>query len=850
MTNQSKPAGTGAWQEQLKGQQRLLDFSPDVLCSFDSEGRFLMSNTASQKVWGYFPDELVGRCFTELVVPEDREAAWTIVAAAKADGDVRHFQNRTLRKDGSVVPILWMLQWEKGNGVVYAVAKDATEKVREEKTWKRQEDRLLRAYKLAGIGWWEWDVASQRSTISDELYELYGLRREDYPDFTIAHYYTLIHPDDITIVQQANTNSLQGRPSQYKHRMIRPSGEVIYVVNDVRVILDANGNVVVMYGTTKDITESKKAELALRSSEQRLTQTLENIDDGFITMDRQWTVLYINRKMEEMLPRTRKDIVGKNFWKELGDAVPQKYYSEYHRAFAENKPVHFEEYDAALGTWVEVSAYPSAEGLSIYVKDITERKQQQEALRESNQRYEYVTKATSDAIWDWDLQTNELFWGAGVQAIFGHHISKQNANMESWMRNVHPDDLERVMLGLQNVIGQTGNIWIDKYRYQKNDGSYAYVIDKGFVIRDETGKATRMVGAMQDITLQREAEQIIKVSAEQFRLLFFKSPKPKWIFRSEDWQITEVNQAAIDLYGYSREEFLSLRIPDLKVEADLPEFYSLMEHQIEQYQTIVRHVKKNGEVFYSELSTNAIDLATGRHFIVSGDDMTDKLRLQQKLIEEKIAAQKEIAKAILDTQERERSEIGKELHDNVNQLLTTAKLYIENIHYFPEQREAFVQKGVSLLQRSIDEIRFLSKQLVTPVMHDIGFEATIEELISHYQSLQLFEIGLHYAICEEVLDQGLKLTIYRIIQEQLNNIVKYAQASLVQVAVEYGENELKVVISDNGVGFDSRKISKGLGLKNMKNRADVYKGQVDIQAEPGEGSTITVTFPLLEQVTL
>lgn len=850
MTNLSKSPCTGECRSQLNRQQKMLDFSPDVLCSFDREGRFLTSNAASQKIWGYFPDELVGRCVTEIIVPEDQEAAKAIVAAAQAEGDVRQLQNRTLRNDGSVAPVLWTLQWDKESQVLYAVAKDATEKVKEEKSWKRQEDRLLRAYKLAGFGWWEWDVTSQRSTISDELYEIYGLRREEYPDFTIALYYTLVHPDDLALVQQANANSLQGRPSQYKHRMIRPSGEVIYVVNDVRVQLDANGNVMVMYGTTKDITESKKAELALRSSEQRLTQTLENIDDGFLTMDRQWTILYINRKMEEMLPLKRKDILGKNFREELGGVVPLKFYSKYERAFAENKPVHFEEYDSALGIWVEVSAYPSAEGLSIYVKDITQRKQQQEALRESNQRYEYVTKATSDAIWDWDLQTNEIFWGAGFHTIFGHHGGKQNANLESWMRNVHPADLERVMQGLHSVIERTDNMWMDEYRYQKKEGTYAHVIDKGFVIRDETGKATRMVGAMQDITDQREAEQTIKVSAEQFRLLFFKSPKPKWIFRQGDWQITEVNQAAMDLYGYSREEFLSLCIPDLKVEADVPEFCSIMERQVEQYQTIVRHVKKNGEVFYSEISTHAIDLATGRHFIVSGDDMTDKLRLQQKLIEEKIAAQKEIAKAILDTQERERSEIGKELHDNVNQLLTTAKLYIENIHYFPEQKEAFVQKGVSLLQRSIDEIRFLSKQLVTPVMHDIGFEATIEELISHYQSLQLFEIGMHYAICEEMLDQGLTLTIYRIIQEQLNNIVKYAQASLVQVAVEYGENELKVVISDNGVGFDSRKVSKGLGLKNMKNRADVYKGHVDIQAEPGEGSTVTVTFPLLEQAAL
>ena len=102
-------------------------------------------------------------------------------------------------------------------------------------------------------------------------------------------------------------------------------------------------------------------------------------------------------------------------------------------------------------------------------------------------------------------------------------------------------------------------------------------------------------------------------------------------------------------------------------------------------------------------------------------------------------------------------------------------------------------------------------------------------------------------MCEKLLDKGLKLTIYRIIQEQLNNIVKYAKASLVRVAVLFCNGELQVVISDNGVGFDCSKVSNGLGLKNMKHRAEMYKGNVDIRSSPGNGSVITVRFPAVER---
>ena len=833
---------------QLLEQQKLLDSSLDVICAIDAEGRFLQVTAAAQKLWGYHPEELRGRHCMDMVVPEDHALTETIGKAVLAGTEITNFQNRYRRKDGSVVPVLWSARWDEEAQIAYCVARDASEKAEVEKKAKASEEKLFRAYKLARIGWWEWDQKTRELSVSDEFYEIFGLDRGNTPSVTIDLYFSLVHPEDLPGVKEAMRLCREQTYHQFDHRVVRPSGEINYIIHYTETIRDAEGNLVQVHGTTKNITQRKTAEVALKQSEHRLLRILESIDDGFFTVDKDWTVTYWNQKAEEVLQRKREDILGKNLWEVYANAIPLKFYTEYHRAFQENRKVQFEEFFPPLHMWLEVSAYPSQEGLSVFFKNITRRKLQEEEIRENNRRYGYVTKATSDAIWDWDLVTGTVHWGEGAATNFGHDLAKLRSDINSWSKHVHPDDVARVRKSLDQLIEGSESKWRDEYRYRKADGTYAFVLDKGFVIRNEQGKAIRMVGAMQDISRQKEAELSIKLSEEQFRLLFYLSPKPKWMFRAADWQIIEVNQAAIELYGYAKDEFLGLTIPDLKLEADLPELDVLHNAQFEQYHNIVRHVKKSGEVFFTDLSIHAIDLPTGRHFIVTGDDMTEKLRLQQELIEEKITAQKEVAKAILDTQERERSEIGKELHDNVNQLLTTAKLYIENIRYFPQQAGEFVTKGVSLLQRSIDEIRSLSKQLVTPVMNDIGFEATIEELISHYQSLRLFDIEVHYAICEEALDKGLKLTIYRIIQEQLNNIVKYAQASLVTVAVLYGEDGIRVTVCDNGIGFDVARTSKGLGLKNMKNRAEVYKGTVEIQTAPGKGSSITVSFPVLEPV--
>ncbi|RYY64706.1 MAG: sensor histidine kinase, partial [Chitinophagaceae bacterium] len=195
-------------------------------------------------------------------------------------------------------------------------------------------------------------------------------------------------------------------------------------------------------------------------------------------------------------------------------------------------------------------------------------------------------------------------------------------------------------------------------------------------------------------------------------------------------------------------------------------------------------------------------------------------------------------------QEKERSEIGKELHDNVNQILTTAKLYIENIGYYPTQQADYVSKSAALLQRAITEIRNLSKALVTPVLYDIGLRATLEELIGQYRTLHLFTVHFNFDIAEERIENGLQLTVYRILQEQLNNIVKHARASKVGIDIRGEGERLRICIADNGVGFDLQQARNGLGLHNMKNRIEVFKGEMEMTSAPNMGCSICISFPL------
>jgi len=142
--------------------------------------------------------------------------------------------------------------------------------------------------------------------------------------------------------------------------------------------------------------------------------------------------------------------------------------------------------------------------------DIRDRKEREEKLRISNERFEYVSKATFDAIWDWDIENKELFWGENFEKYFGYDSSLSRANLDTWNNSIHPDDYVRVTATLDKVIAGAENIWADEYRFKRLDGEYAYVQDKGFAIRNREGKAIRMIGAMHDVTEQKKDEEKVK----------------------------------------------------------------------------------------------------------------------------------------------------------------------------------------------------------------------------------------------------------------------------------------------------------------------------------------------------
>lgn len=229
-------------------------------------------------------------------------------------------------------------------------------------------------------------------------------------------------------------------------------------------------------------------------------------------------IMFVNDAFTRMTGYSREAAIGQTPRILQGPKTDPKELERIRTAIEANTQVHAELVNYSKDGheyWVELDIVPvqSADGnvhqfVSIE-RDITERKESELRLRDSQERFRYIARATSDTVWDWNLSTDGIWWNDGLTRLFGYTPEQIEKTSASWTSRIHPDDLGRVVAGIHNFIEHAGEdeTWIDEYRFRKVDGNYRTVLDRGFVIRDTSGRGVRMVGGMVDVTVQREAAQ-------------------------------------------------------------------------------------------------------------------------------------------------------------------------------------------------------------------------------------------------------------------------------------------------------------------------------------------------------
>ena len=281
---------------------------------------------------------------------------------------------------------------------------------------------------------------------------------------------------------------------------------------------------------------------------------------------------------------------------------------------------------------------------------------------------------------------------------------------------------------------------------------------------------------------------------------------------------------------------------DLEIAKSL--FSSEMTNPGKNNSADIRFQQKNGEWMWAEVKgKNLLMEPSVQGMLINLNDISDRKKLEEELLLRENLRHKQVAQAAVDAQEKERADIGKELHDNISQMLTSTKLFLDILKN--KQPDELLDRSVNNINAIIKEVRSLSRSLVPSSISDLGLVASLHDLLENIRAANVIDVEFYPSAEEEMaLSPNSKLTLYRIAQEQINNIVRHSGAKQVYVELYPEEDVVEMVISDNGSGFDILTVKPGMGLKNIRSRAELLNGKAEIITSPGKGCKLKVIIPI------
>jgi PAS domain S-box-containing protein len=366
-----------------------LEASLNEIYIFDSETlRFSFVNTGACRNLGYSREELLTLTPLDLKTDYNEESFREMIAPLlRGESDRLRFDTYHRRADGSRYPVEVQLQLiERDDGRVFmAVINDLTERRRTEEQLRKNEALLHIAGRAARLGGWAVDVHAGRVSWSDEVCAIHEVPPGHRP--SVAEAIGYYPPEWRSRVAAALAACAErAEPLDMETELVTAKGRRVWVRVIGEADVGAGGAVVRIQGAFQDITERKQSEDEVRRLADRLTATLESITDGFLMLDQEWRVTYLNSEAERLLHRTREDLLGRIIWDSFPEAVGGRFQQEYQRAVNERCTVIFEEFFPPLDAWFEVRAFPATDGLAIYFRDMTGRRRAEEVRHEDEAR--------------------------------------------------------------------------------------------------------------------------------------------------------------------------------------------------------------------------------------------------------------------------------------------------------------------------------------------------------------------------------------------------------------------------------------------------------------------------------
>ncbi len=639
----------------------------------------------------------------------------------------------------------------------------------------------------------------------------------------------------------------------------------------------------------RDITERKRAEEAVRQSETLFRLVWSRSADGMRLTDAAGNVLMVNDAFCRIVGLTRVEIENHPLSVIYGAEQRNRILSRHCQRFAERSVVPHFETEVTLWNgrrlWLEVSnSFLDLEGrptllLGIF-RDVTERKRAERELRDAQERFAIVTRATNDAVWDWNLLTDSHWWNEGFETLFGYARDRVEPGLDSWYLRIHPDDKERVVAGIHAAIHGSGRYWSDEYRFRRADGSYAFVYDRGYVLYDERDQPVRMIGSIMDVSERRHVEEVLARERALLRSLIDSVPDLIF-YKDRDGVYLGCNKAFELFAGRAEKELVGLS-----------DFELFAREPAESYRRRDREALAQGQARRNE---EWVDYPDGRRALIEvvktpfrdadgsvrgligvGRDISERRRLEEQLQQaQKMEAIGQLAggvahdfnnllTAILGNASLVRSSLtGDDVHRDMVLAIEKAACRAANLtnQLLGFSRKTLLRPQPLQLNDTIDEVVAILARTIDPrILLEVKGDAALWTV--HADPTQMNQVLMNLCLnARDALPDGGRLTL------ETRNVRLEEEEVRLRLEARPGEF-VRLRVADTGVGiapedlprifepfFTTKEPNKGtgLGLAMVYGIVKQHHGWVECKSELGglgRGTVFDVYLPRSEQAVL
>jgi len=529
--------------------QSILTSAPVGICLTDENGCFVEVNPAYCQLYGFTSEKLINQPFTIHFPQLSSAEKLELVERYQKFIQLQNYDQgeyTVSRQDGSKLTVYIKrscCEQQDGKRFVVTTILDITEQKQAEEKLRtalynaaRSQASLAQAQRIAHIGSWEYHVLANKFTWSEELFRIFGLElTSSEPSY--RKLFKWIHPDDRSLLQQSAAQMIaEGTSCEFNFRIVQPNGQIRHVEGRGESILNVTGEVIQLLGTVLDITERYQAEAALQTSEQKYRNLVETSQDMIWSVDSQGHYTFVNQAAKQIYGYEPAEMLGCLFT----DFVASKQKPQELAVFQEliktgsisqYETTHLTKNGRAVNLMFNAITQQDKQGNVVEItgttSDISYRLEAQKALRLSEERFALAVAGANDGIWDWDLQSGEIYFSPRWKSLLGYADDELANTYETWEQSIHPEDLERVKSTLNTYLEGRSSSYKVEYRAHCQDNTYRWMLVRGSALRDEEGKPYRLSGSKTDITQRKHTEEALRLilegTASSTGMEFFRS---------------------------------------------------------------------------------------------------------------------------------------------------------------------------------------------------------------------------------------------------------------------------------------------------------------------------------------